>query len=358
MAKVWLGVMCVAACGGGSDGTVDAAKAVDAAPPVDAPSSDAAPSSPWTMLSSGPSARDLPAVAYDEQRHVVVMFGGSAFDAADNGTSLDDLWEWNGATWTNRTPSPRPTSWPPARSEAVAGYDSARHRVVIFSGMVLGSVGPQLNDVWEWDGTAWTNRTPSPLPTTWPPDDAEQVGAFDAQRGRLVVWDGGRRLWELDPASATWTDRTPTTLPSAWPASEAGTPAVYDSVRHETLIFGGQLQHVDDAHLWGWNGTAWIDHTPSPLPAGWPSPRTGATLAFDGQRTLLFGGVAAATTTFDRDLFAWNGTAFATLTPAPLPAAWPTQRAFSKLVFAGDRTLLFGGRNDSGELADTWEYKP
>ena len=49
----------------------------------------------WAQVSTaGPAPRIEPAMAYDSQRGVTVLFGG------DNGSNLGDTWEWNGSTWT------------------------------------------------------------------------------------------------------------------------------------------------------------------------------------------------------------------------------------------------------------------
>ncbi|MBI5478109.1 MAG: hypothetical protein HY906_04595, partial [Deltaproteobacteria bacterium] len=75
-------------------------------------------------LATRPSARSFAAMAYDSQRHVVVLYGGW------NGADLDDTWEFNGTAWTQRTPANRPT----ARDSAAAAYDPVRQRVVLFGG--------------------------------------------------------------------------------------------------------------------------------------------------------------------------------------------------------------------------------
>ena len=47
----------------------------------------------WRLIGSGPSARGLPALGYDRDRGVYVLYGG--FDA--EGNPLADTWEWDGA---------------------------------------------------------------------------------------------------------------------------------------------------------------------------------------------------------------------------------------------------------------------
>jgi hypothetical protein len=56
----------------------------------------------WRRIEGGgPSARGLPALGYDAQRDVFVLYGG--FDAT--GAELADLWEWDGA-WICRSGCP------------------------------------------------------------------------------------------------------------------------------------------------------------------------------------------------------------------------------------------------------------
>ena len=64
----------------------------------------------WTQVAkhARPSRRALQAMAYDEARRVVVIYGGNMLDSFSGDTTFqEDTWEWDGATdtWTDRTPS-------------------------------------------------------------------------------------------------------------------------------------------------------------------------------------------------------------------------------------------------------------
>ena len=85
------------------------------------------------------------AMAYDKQRQVVVLFGGFV----PSGQDAADTWEWNGVTWTQRTPA---GSLPVPRGAHRMVYDEARGQTV----MVGGYRTPQqstLSDTWLWNGT-------------------------------------------------------------------------------------------------------------------------------------------------------------------------------------------------------------
>ncbi len=89
--------------------------------------------------------------AYDEQREVAVVFGGST----ERGVYLDATWEWDGAKWTHRTPESRP----PARGNFAMTYDAKLEQIVIQGGKA--SSGKTLSDAWAWDGEDW-NPLPAP----------------------------------------------------------------------------------------------------------------------------------------------------------------------------------------------------
>ncbi|MBI5535808.1 MAG: hypothetical protein HY898_24025 [Deltaproteobacteria bacterium] len=119
----------------------------------------------WTQVctippcnTSMPTARALHAMAYDSAagRQVVVLFGG----VAGGVTQLNDTWEWNGSSWTQKcTTAPCNTNVPPARNNHTMAYDSVSKRVVMTGG--ANASGVPFNDVWEWDGTQWTNPSVS-----------------------------------------------------------------------------------------------------------------------------------------------------------------------------------------------------
>ena len=107
----------------------------------------------WTLRSSGgPSARHAHALAYDSARGRVVVFGGLS-----GSTRLDDIWEWDGTSWTEKHPD-APT--PSARHSHAMAYDSARGMVVLFGGNASGREA----DTWEWDGTSWNSLGVTPAP--------------------------------------------------------------------------------------------------------------------------------------------------------------------------------------------------
>jgi hypothetical protein len=173
---------------------------------------------------------------YDAARDRTVLFGG--WTGASNLDLFDDLWEWNGeaGTWTDRTPSPRPAAWPQGRYLHAAIYDSVRQRTVVFGGYVSG---PVANDLWEWDGTTWLDRTPSPLPASWPAPRDEHALAYDPARGRMLLFGGYHPIlgdtWEWDGVTNEWTEQS-----APGPSARRGATMAFDANRQVGVLYGGE----------------------------------------------------------------------------------------------------------------------
>jgi hypothetical protein len=138
-----------------------------------------------------PPKRTKFAMAYDPVRQRVVLFGG----VTATGQLLSDVWEWDGTTWLDRTPT---KPGPQPRLDHALVYDAMNSRVVMFGG---SSTFQLLNDLWAWDGSSWTQLA-TPLA---PSPRASAALICDPVRGVLVLFGGiGNSGVELQD---TWTFR-------------------------------------------------------------------------------------------------------------------------------------------------------
>ena len=293
---------------------------------------------------AGPTARGRQSMAYDVARERVVMFGGYLQCSGYGCTPgyLDDTWEWDGQTWTEHTSTP----FPQGRENSAMTYDPVRERVVMFGGW-NESAYAYLSDTWEWNGTTWTRRTPITSPT----GREGHALVYDPVRGRVVMFGGYRRTdgnryfqetWEW--TGMTWAQQTPTTAPPA--RYEPG--AVYDSANNQVVIFSGRDGTSIFADMWQYDGTTWSQRTNSQAPP--VRLRTALEYEHTGT-TLLFGGydyVSAVATTHR-----WTGNGWLRLTPATTPPGRYYHRLAR--TSAGSQLLMFGGIGVSGGyLDDTW----
>jgi len=309
------------------------------------------PASPATS----PPARFGHAMAYDSERGVVVLFGGGD-DPLSPTAVLSDTWEWNGATWTQRTPA----AVPPARAYHAMAYDSISGVSVLFGGISPAIAGGLAADTWLWDGTNWTPRTPA----TSPPARYEHGMVFDSARGVTVLFGGSPvppgfassplgDTWEWN--GTNWTQRAPATTP---PVRYMHGMA-YDSARDVTVLFGGAPVIASMGFppplgdTWEWNGANWAARTP----AAAPSARYMHAMAYGTQgTTVLFGGWSSSFS----DTWEWNGTNW---TQPTLPLS-PPPRIISAMAYDSARSamVLFGGALITGFpnvilYNDTWELQ-
>src|SRR6476660_9926827 len=80
---------------------------------------------------NAPAARWLASMVYDAAHSQIIMFGGSNGAPASGVPSFfNDLWSWNGSAWSQISFG----AGPPARDGAGIAYGGNRQRVVLFGG--------------------------------------------------------------------------------------------------------------------------------------------------------------------------------------------------------------------------------
>ena len=299
----------------------------------------------WQQLAPAvsPFQRSGHAMAFDAARQQIVLFGGSL-----SGATVGDTWVWDGFDWSERTPA----TVPPARTQATIAYDAARGVTVMFGGCQFdvggGACFSPLSDTWEWDGTDWTQRAPA----TVPPARAGHAMAYDAIRGKVVMFGGASSApvalsdtWEWD--GTDWTPRTP----SASPPARSGAAMAFDAARGTTTMFGGctQLSSTACATLasdtWTWDGSSWTERVTGTR----PTPRMEGALAFDPTRQtiVLVDGLGGVDDTWEFDGATWTLRA----SPSAPPARFETALAYDSRRGVA---VLFGGES-FGAMSDTWE---
>ncbi len=163
------------------------------------------------------------------------LFGGQGKDAGGNGAAFNDLWKFDPAhvppawTWMGGSSGANPIGiygtkgapgasvWPGGRAGAVSWNDPSGN-LWLFGGFGYAS-GPsasQLNDLWKFDGTAWTwvsgddvISQPGHYGTKGQPNPANVPGArqfavgWMETDGRLLMFGGGQpdlsELWLYVP---------------------------------------------------------------------------------------------------------------------------------------------------------------
>jgi hypothetical protein len=255
----------------------------------------------------GPSARAGHAMAALHGK--VVLFGGGMISALATGDmleggALDDTWEWDGSTWTQRNPTVVPG---PRVGHAMA---TLQGKVILFGGAIAGS-GSGGPETWAWDGDTWTL-----VATTGP---AERSGHTMTTVGDRIVLFGGSS--ERGPLGDTWAwDGSAWTLLSTYGSSGFGpgdrfrmSSAALDG---KLWVFGGLTQPGQDSdELWSLDGALW---TRLMTGNATPAARYAATMATLGGNVFVFGGDEILTPA-DGVTYAWNGAAWYVSGKGPSP---------------------------------------
>lgn len=358
----------------------------------------------WAQVSTAasPSAREDTAMAYDPARGVTVLFGGGSGPNLSR-TRLQDTWEYNGANWTQITP----TASPFARDSHVMAFDAGRSRIIVHGGYrIAGFASGPSADTWAYDGATWTSVTGTALS----PSRRQHVMTYDSYRNRLVVFGGSNQPddeasgatiygdtgendgsnWStrgapppLDGRGShamvfdTWRNRAVLfggysisaaayvadtwelfgdvwveAAPSASPPARADHAATFDPARGRVVIFGGSDGGAVRDDTWEFDGSTWLENTNVSRPSG----RTGTAIAYDAKRDVivLFGGATSSVGT-SGETWEYNGTSWSLASPAASPPA----RRFHAMAYdrQRERVVLFGGRPDNSVIYnDTWEY--
>ncbi|MDY6874648.1 MAG: kelch repeat-containing protein [Chloroflexota bacterium] len=320
-------------------------------PPVSISPSTVASQSPASTLDAvwhqvttadSPLGRYTHGLAYDNHRNVAVLFGGDSTGSS----RLSDTWEFNGTNWTQITP----TQSPPGRAniDQTLVYDSNRRRTVLFGGLGASNY---LSDTWEYDGTTWTQVEAGLSPQRR--DSYAMV--FDSHRGVVVLFGGYGSSGS--PFSDTWEYN------GAWQqVSTSQSPngrfhhaMAYDESRNVTVLFGGldgDSTKLEDT--WEYDGTTWHEITPTQSPPA----RDNHSMTYDSARDVivLFGGMGDSGPI--SDTWEYDGTTWRQITTTQSPA--PRTEVSLTYDRQQDAVLFFGGGYWSGGIltvfTETWEY--
>lgn len=320
-----------------------------------APSKTVAPTIP-SMPSALGAMKSTPALnarwgmamAYDAADNYVLLFSGGGQPA--------DTWTYSAGTWTKIATAEAPA----ARAHASMVFDPVDGYVLLFGGVAGGVTSSRYyNDTWTYSAGVWTNITLSAGP-----GPAPRMGAsmdYDPAISGLILfggYDGSSKVYYNDTwefGDGHWTELTPADAPSP----RMGASLAFDPTDNYALLFGGTgpnaLTHtnVTFGDTWEFSGSNWAHLALNVNP---PS-RNLATMNYDPSDgyVVLFGGVMVSSTLNDTWAFqdgAWSQV----VTPRSPPTRFAAGMAWDS---ASGYLVLFGGLNvppHSPLMDDTWTF--
>jgi len=290
----------------------------------------------WVQLTPATTPTNLTGHTMVSEGGSILMFGGNSA-----GAYVDETWRFDGTDWTQLTPSLRP----PARRRHGGAYDTARGRLVVFGGEANG--GAALSDTWEFDGTTWTQI----MPATVPPARRDHAMTYDPGNGITLMFSGrdmaGTLLadvWAWD--GVNWTQFLPATLPPArWDGQ-----MTWDGANANIVLYGGN-GGGGLSDTWIWTAGTWTQV----IPPQSPGPLYTHSMTYDAirGRVVAFGGYDGGR--YVRDVWEWDGVTWTQRPAAPVAP----QRGGPQIVFDPvlGRTYLYGGWFGAMNN-DTWELRP
>ena len=278
------------------------------------------------------------AVSWKDSSGNAYVFGGY------NGNYLNDLWRFNGTSWSPVTNTDGGLGTPSARYGAVSWKDSSGNDYV-FGGNNSASY---LNDLWKFNGTSWSEVTNAGTPPSvraaavaWK-DSSGNAYVFGGYNGTFFLND----LWMFNGTS--W---SPVTIAGTRPSVRSGAVAWTNNAGN-TYIFGGYNStsyYLND--LWMFNGTSWSEVTNAGTPS---SVRAGAVAWKDSSgNAYIFGGYNGIS--YLNDLWMFNGTSWSEVNNAgTAPSVRDGAVAWTDNV---GNAYVFGGYNSTSfSLNDLWKF--
>jgi hypothetical protein len=249
----------------------------------------------WHSRSPAASPGARYAVGMASFNGTVVLFGGYGYatPSATSKSYLNDTWVWDGANWTQMTPTHKPST---RYSPAMATF---RGNVVLFGGWG----GSAYSDTWEWDGNDWTQRSSIRTPTARDGAAMTNVGGE-----KLLMFGAGTETWEWD--GKDWALVSPEINPSDRKYLKAAT------LNGGAILFGGATSNSSSATFysdtWHWDGSDWTQL----LSSGPPDVRRSFAIGPLGSSVLLFGGFGPSSKTYG-DTWEWTGSTWSESATGP-----------------------------------------
>ena len=282
-------------------------------------------------------------MCYDGQK--VLLFGGED----QSGNALNDTWVFDITNGWVQIPVFLP---PIRRAYAGLAYDVIGKRPILFGGR---NEDADFNDTWEYKSHGDWHLLGADGPS-------RRSSAGMAYDGKYIVLSGGMHNGEVLGDTwifhgAVWEQVTYPQQPFA-----RAYPAMAVSANNEqATLFGGAAEPVPYSDMWLYTSTnppGWTSFAPATS----PPLREGAAMVggsfLTDWKVQMFGGYRRDDDTYYDDTWGfYDDDAGGNWQPMDSPTA-PPARAYHgmALVTGNGAIVMFGGKNASGVLGDTWIY--
>ncbi len=265
------------------------------------------------------------------------------YDASGGGT----FWSFDGTDWSQLGGSYINKSWGFYGAQMVQVMQNVGDYLYAGSGGIAGAA-----QVWRFDGTSWVLIGGQGVNGSWSPNKFEQVISMANYKGNLYVGLGisanDAELWEWDGSS--WTQVAGNTIPGSWGANYEEV----DSLAADSdYLYAGLGNSSSDADVWRYNGSTWSKIGGDNTNSGWATGYYNVySLAFyEGK---LYAGLGR--TTGSAEIWQWSGSTWAKVGGDGVGSSWGTttyQEVDSLMPYRGKLYAGLGNVAGSGTL---WQW--
>jgi N-acetylneuraminic acid mutarotase len=308
----------------------------------------------WSRVNDSPDGRSSHGMVYVPTLDAIFLYGVGRERHTYRGGALYHIGDMDWERITNNNDMVD-------RKRFGMAYDSKDDRVVVFGGYrpssSSGREHESLGDMWVIDmvGKTWSRITPGASP-------GKRCGismVYHTGSDKFIIFGGNNEwstryyndTWVYDPQLNLWTNMSPPTGPSK--RSDYG--MVFIESTAEILLYGGQdenKQNMSDVWFYNLTQNSWRQQVTTYV----PTPRYSPALDYDllNDHVVMFGGAGGGllddTLIYDITAADWS------LLDVAIA---PSMRAGSRMVYSPSREghFLFGGGGPNRTLyCDTWVF--
>ncbi|MDB9944442.1 hypothetical protein OAD26_00380 [bacterium] len=276
----------------------------------------------------------------------LATIGDTIYAGLGSGASDGEVWEWDGSSWTQIGGDGLNSGW----ASSVNEQTSALH---VMNGELYAGLGSGLGDadVWKWDGSAWTQIGGDAINSSWTAGSYQYASIFTSLNGELYVGlgvaEGAAEVWQWD--GSTWTKIGGDSLNSSWAATYE---RVFALTAQSGKIYAGLGQTAAEGEVWEWDGSAWTQIGGDSLNSGWDTSydTVNAMTAGDGS---VYAGLGWGSG--DAEVWQWNGTAWTKIGGDGVNSSWSSSGRVSSLKLYGGKLYAGIGTASAGG-AELWEW--
>ena len=184
-------------------------------------------------------------LAYDPSSEAMLLL--NCVDQTDPG-SVEQIWSWDGSAW-----SLVDDSGPPATVVTGVAFDPERSTAVRYGGLPMDS-NDCSTETWEWSASGWASKDVDP-----PTACDHMFMVHDTARDRSLLFGGGDDAGTLITETWAWDGAAWQEIASEGPSGRAHFGFVYDASHEQALLYGGYDGSAVFDDFWSWDGSTWSE---------------------------------------------------------------------------------------------------